>query len=68
MTRPGPRDPRVVAHIHALNDAGTDLERFGERLRAVRDDPALGDRQREAIFKTLAQDAARAYTLIIRGG
>lgn len=63
-----PRDPKIVAHIQALNEAGRDLDCFAERLRAVRDDSELSTGQREAIFKTLAQDAARAYMILVRGG
>lgn len=62
-----PRDPRIVRHIRAIVEAGTDLHRFARALQAMRDDPSLSRAQREAIFKTLAQEAAQAYFVMATG-
>lgn len=62
-----PRDRRIKKHIHAIADAGTDIESFAAALRAVRDDPSLTSAHRDAIFKTLAQDAAQAYFVFATG-
>jgi hypothetical protein len=62
-----PRDRRIVRHIRAIVEAGTDLTRFSRALQAMRDDPALSTGQREAIFKSLAQEAAQAYYVMATG-
>lgn len=73
MTAPGPeelpqpKDRRIVRHIQALADAGNDVKKFVTALERVRDDFSLSTAQREAIFKTLAQDAAAAYFVFATG-
>ena len=62
-----PRDRRIKKHIHAIAEAGTDIESFSAALRSVRDDPSLTSAQRDAIFKTLAQDAAQAFYVFTTG-
>lgn len=62
-----PRDRRITKHIRAIADAGADLEGFAAAVRAVRDDPSLTSAHREAIFKTLAQEAAQAYFVFTTG-
>lgn len=62
-----PRDRRIVKHIRALNEAGTDLQKFAAAVREVRDDPSLTSAHREAIWKTMAQDAAQAYFVFASG-
>jgi hypothetical protein len=64
---PGPRDKRIVKHIAAIKAAGMDIEKFEAALRAVRDDPQLSGAMREAIWKTLAQEAAQAYYVFTTG-
>lgn len=61
IERIGPRDPRILRHIRKISEAGTDLEAFAEALRGVQSDPALTTSHRDAIYKTLAQEAAQAY-------
>lgn len=63
----GPRDRRIVKHIKAINDAGADIKKFASAIREVRDDPSLSSAHREAIWKTLAQDAAQAYFVFATG-
>jgi hypothetical protein len=62
-----PRDKRIVKHIRALGESGQDIEKFVGALKALRDDAGLTTPQREAIFKTLAQDAAQAYFVMVTG-
>lgn len=62
-----PRDPRIVKHIRAIAEAGANIEQFARALQAFRDDAALSAAQREAVFKTLAQDAAHAYYVMVTG-
>lgn len=62
-----PRDRRITRHIAAIAEAGVDIEKFAAALRAVRDDPSLTSAHREAIFKTLAQEAAQAYFVFATG-
>ena len=62
-----PRDKRIKRHIAAIAAAGVDIQKFVEALRGVRDDPALTTAHREAIFKTLAQEAAQAYFVFATG-
>jgi hypothetical protein len=62
-----PRDRRITKHIRAIADAGMDLEGFAAAVRSVRDDPSLTSAHREAIFKTLAQEASQAYFVFATG-
>ena len=62
-----PRDPKIVRHIEAIHGAGSDPQAFADALEKVRDDPGLTTAQRDAIFKTLAQDAAQAYFVFATG-
>lgn len=63
----GPRDARIGKHIKQLGEASEDPVRFAEALRAFRDDVTLSAPQREAIFKTLAQDAAIGFFVLVTG-
>lgn len=67
--KPGlpPRDKRIVKHIRAMAESGTDIEAFAKALQSFRDDSSLTTAQREAILKTLAQDAAQAYYVMVTG-
>jgi len=62
-----PRDKRILKHITALTSAGMNIEAFAEAIRGVRDDPSLTSNHRDAIWKTLAQDAAQAYFVFTTG-
>jgi hypothetical protein len=62
-----PRDKRIVKHIRAMAEGGADIEKFVKALHAFRDDASLTSAQREAIFKTMAQDAAQAYYVMTTG-
>lgn len=63
----GPRDRRIVRHVQALAEAGQDIEKFAAAIRDVRDDPRLTSAHREAIWKTMAQEAAQAYFVFATG-
>jgi hypothetical protein len=63
----GPRDRRITRHIAAIAEAGADIEKFAGALREVRDDPQLTTAHRDAIWKTLAQEAAQAYFVFTTG-
>ena len=67
MNPPGPRDRRIVKHVSAIKDAGIDIKRFSKAIEMVRDDPQLSNAMREAIWKTLAQEAAQAYYVFTTG-
>jgi hypothetical protein len=62
-----PRDRRITKHIRAIAEAGADIEAFAAAVRGVRDDPSLTSAHRDAIFKTLAQDAAQAFFVFATG-
>ncbi len=62
-----PRDRRITKHIAAIADSGTDIEKFAAAIREVRDDPQLTSHHRDAIWKTLAQEAAQAYFVFATG-
>jgi len=62
-----PRDKRIVKHIRAIAESGQDIQKFVKALQAMRDDASLTTAQRDAIFKTLAQDAAQAYYVMVTG-
>jgi hypothetical protein len=62
-----PRDKRIVRHIKAIAESGGDIDKFVKALQAFRDDASLTTAQREAVFKTLAQDAAHAYFVMVTG-
>jgi hypothetical protein len=62
-----PRDKRIVKHIRALAEAGNDIDKFVKALQSFRDDASLTTAQRDAIFKTMAQDAAMAYYVMVTG-
>lgn len=61
------RDRRIVRHIQAIEAAGTSIEGFQKAIAAVRDDPNLSAAMREAIWKTLAQQAGQAYYVFTTG-
>lgn len=63
----GPRDRRIIRHVQALAEAGQDIEKFAAAVRDVRDDPRLTSAHREAIWKTMAQEAAQAYFVFATG-
>lgn len=67
IERLSPRDRRITKHIRNIADAGTDIEAFAAAVRAVRDDPSLTSAHRDAIFKTLAQEAGQAYYVFTSG-
>src|SRR6266436_3464334 len=62
-----PRDKRIVKHIRAFAECGSEIEKFVKSLHAFRDDASLTTAQRDAIFKTMAQDASHAYFLMVTG-
>lgn len=62
-----PRDKRIVKHIKAIAESGPDIEKFVKALQAFRDDAGMTSAQRDAVFKTLAHDAAQAYYVMVTG-
>ena len=60
-------DARLLEHIDALAQAGTDLEAFLVAIDAVRRDPNLSSAARNAIWKTLARDQTIHYLTAITG-
>jgi hypothetical protein len=65
--KPIERDRRILKHIKALADAGTDVKKFVSALQSVRTDNALNHAQKVAIYKTLAQEAAVGYRYAMSG-
>jgi hypothetical protein len=64
----GPRpSPRVVEHIHRLREAGLDTEAFFEALSAIRDDSALPQAHREALYRMIAMESTVWYFEALRG-
>lgn len=55
------RDQRIVRHIKALAAALGQEEAYQQALNGVRDDNGLTEAQREAIYKTLAQQSLLWY-------
>lgn len=64
---PPARDPAIVKHMRALGEAAEarSIELFTAALDAVREDPSLSPAQRGAILKTIAQEQAATYHMII---
>ena len=62
-----PRDQRIVKHLRQIAESGTDIEKFCEAVRGVRDDAGLTAAKRDAIWKTMAQEAAQAYFVFATG-
>ena len=64
-----PRDPRIVKHMRALAEAAEErsVEKMTAALDGIRADELLSPQQRGAILKTIAQEQASAYHLIITG-
>ncbi len=71
MTQPfeklSPRDRRITRHIRALAEAEGSLEKFAAAVSSVRDDPSLSTAHRDAIWRTMAQEAAQAYFVLATG-
>ena len=55
------RDQRIVRHIKALQEGLGHEEAYQQALNGIRDDNGLSDAQREAIYKTLAQQSLLWY-------
>lgn len=64
-----PRDPRIMKHIQALAAAAEarDPKMLVDALTELRGDARLTPIQRGAIFKTIAQEQASAYQMILTG-
>jgi ribonuclease HII len=59
--------PRVVEHIERLRAAGLDTEAFFHALTAIRDDSALSNAHREALYKMIAMESYVWYLEALRG-
>jgi hypothetical protein len=62
-----PRDRRITRHIRALAEAEGSIEKFAAAVSSVRDDPSLSSAHRDAIWRTMAQEAAQAYFVFATG-
>ena len=60
-------DPRILKHIDALAQVGTDMEKFVAALDAIRADRNLPSSAKQAILKTLAQEQAIHYLAAVTG-
>jgi hypothetical protein len=54
-------DPRILKHIEALANAGTDLDAFVAALAEIRTDRNLTRTAKTAILKTLAMEQSIHY-------
>ncbi|TNE46689.1 MAG: hypothetical protein EP343_22505 [Deltaproteobacteria bacterium] len=61
------RDQRIVRHMKALEAALGNEEAYQQALNGIRDDNALTGPQREAIYKTLAQQSLLWYIEALKG-
>lgn len=61
------RDQRIVRHMKALEAALGQEEAYQQALNGVRDDNSLTPPQREAIYKTLAQQSLLWYIEALSG-
>jgi hypothetical protein len=59
--------PRVVEHIERLRQAGLDTEAFFQALTAIRDDSALPQSHREALYRMIAMESYVWYLEALRG-
>lgn len=59
--------PRIQGHIDALREAGLNTERFFEALVGIRDDRALSDAQRGALYRLLANESFIWYLEALGG-
>lgn len=59
--------PRVAEHIEALRAAGLSTEDFFSALCAIRDDSALPNAHREAVYKMIAMESYVWYLEALRG-
>ena len=59
--------PRVVAHVEKLRQAGLETESFFNALIAIRDDSALPNAHREALYRMVAMESYVWYLEALRG-
>lgn len=60
-SNPQKRNQKIVSHVRALHESAGDEVAYTAALNAVRDDSSLGDVQKGAIYKTLAQQSLLWY-------
>jgi hypothetical protein len=58
---------RVEAHLQKLREAGLDTQAFFAALVDIRDDSALSETHREAIYQTIAMESFIWYLEAING-
>lgn len=59
---------RVQAHVDALRAAGLNTQAFFDALVGIRDDRALTEPQRDALYRLVAMECFIWYMEAIRGG
>jgi len=59
--------PRVQNHIDALREAGLNTEAFFEALVGIRDDRVLGDEQKSALYRLIANESFIWYLEALGG-
>ncbi|MCB9650164.1 MAG: hypothetical protein H6730_26780 [Deltaproteobacteria bacterium] len=58
---------RVQGHVDKLREAGLDTQMFFDALTGIRDDTALPQAQREALYKLVAMESFIWYLEALRG-
>lgn len=58
--------PRVAAHVERLRMAGLDTARFFDALVQLRDDKALPEKHRRALYRLIAMESVIWYLEALR--
>ena len=66
MGPPKKATPRVREHVNTLREAGLDTQKFFDALVAIRDDSALSNTHREALYKLISMESFVWYLEAIR--
>lgn len=67
MTESKKASPRVAQHLESLREAGLATESFFNAMTAIRDDSALPNAHREAIYRMIAMESYIWYLEALRG-
>lgn len=66
MSEPKQVTPRVAAHVERLRMAGLDTARFFDALVQLRDDKALPEKHRRALYRLIAMESVIWYLEALR--
>lgn len=66
MTEKKQVTPRVAAHVERLRMAGLDTARFFDALVQLRDDKALPEKHRRALYRLVAMESVIWYLEALR--